>query len=120
MLKNEYFLEKTVKNCLSVGPAPEPSFASGGWWLRSQTPAFLLSLIVTALSSTFLALNMFYSPQKEQNCYSKCSVFVSSILLHLFFISNSVIFIERGRKYISCPRAQGTLATPLLLTPGPF
>jgi len=34
-------------------------------------------------------------------------------LLHLSFNSNSVSFVERGRKYISCSRAQGTLATPL-------
>jgi len=33
--------------------------------------------------------------------------------LHLFFISKSVVFVDRRRKNISCPRAQGTLATPL-------
>jgi len=39
MLKNAYFLEKTVKVYLSVeGSAPEPPFASGGWGLRPQTP----------------------------------------------------------------------------------
>jgi len=35
------------------------------------------------------------------------------LLPHLFFNSNSVSFVEGGRKNISCPRAQGTLATPL-------
>jgi len=39
--------------------------------------------------------------------------FTSSSLLHLFFTSNSVVFVDKGRKSISCPRAQGTLATPL-------
>jgi len=34
-------------------------------------------------------------------------------ILHLFFNSNSVSFVEGGQKNISCPRAQGTLATPL-------
>jgi len=39
MLKNAYFLEKTVKNRLSVeGSAPKPPFASGGSGLRPQTP----------------------------------------------------------------------------------
>jgi len=33
-----------------------------------------------------------------------------------FSTSNSVIFVDGGRKNISCPRAQGTLATPLLNT----
>jgi len=36
------------------------------------------------------------------------------LLSHLFFTSNSVVFVDEVRKNISCPRAQGTLATPLL------
>jgi len=40
-------------------------------------------------------------------------VFASSALLHLIFFSNSVVFVDRGRKIIPCPRAQGTLATPM-------
>jgi len=39
--------------------------------------------------------------------------FASSALLNLFFISNTVVFVDGGRKNISCSRAQGTLATPL-------
>jgi len=35
----------------------------------------------------------------------KCSVFASSELLHLFFTSNSVVFVDRGCKNISCPGA---------------
>jgi len=50
---------------------------------------------------------------KEPSNFSKCSAFTSSALLHLFFNSNFVSFVEGGRKNISCPRAQGTLATPL-------
>jgi len=111
MLKNAYFLEKAVKNCLSVGgSAPEPPFASGGWGLRPQIPALLLSPTITSLSSSCLALNAFYYPKKDQNNYSKCFVFASSALLHLFFTSNSVDFIDRRRMIIPCPRAQGTLA----------
>jgi len=34
-------------------------------------------------------------------------------LLHLSFNSNSVSFVEKGRKNISCSRAQVTLAMPL-------
>jgi len=33
----------------------------------------------------------------------------------LFFTSNSVVFVDRGRKNISCPRAQDTLAPPLII-----
>jgi len=36
-----------------------------------------------------------------------------STLLHLFFPSNSVVFVDGGRKNISCPWVQGTLATSL-------
>jgi len=51
--------------------------------------------------------------KKEPSNYSKCSAFASSALLYLSFNSNSISFVEGGRKNISCPRAQGTLATPL-------
>jgi len=95
------------KNC------KEPPFGSGGWGLRPQTPALLLSPVISTLSSSFLALNVFYSSQKLQSSYSKCSVFASSALLQVFFFSNYVVFVDRGRKIISCSRAQGTLATPL-------
>jgi len=52
-------------------------------------------------------------------CSTKCgllpsrTIFASSKFLHLFFTSNFVVFIDRGRNNISCPRAQGTLAMPL-------
>jgi len=81
-------------------PSPNP---------RDFTPTYY-----TTLSSLFLALNAFHYPQKKkQNNISKCSAFASSPLLYLFFHFNSAVFVDSGRKNISCPRAQGTLATPL-------
>jgi len=65
MLKNTYFLEKTVKKRLSVGGSvPEIPFASSGWGLRSQTQVLLLSPTITSLSSSFLMLNAFYYPKR--------------------------------------------------------
>jgi len=55
----------------------------------------------------------FIQLKKDPSIYIKCSAFASSALLHLLFNSNSVSLVEEGRKNISCPRAQGTLATPL-------
>jgi len=72
MFKNVYFLEKTVKNRLSIeSSAPEPPFVSGGLGLYTQTSALLLSPTITSLSSSFLALNAFYYPKKDRNNYSK-------------------------------------------------
>jgi len=54
-------------------------------------------------------------PQKRNNITAVNVLLLLLLqLLHLFFISNSVVFVAGGRKNISCPRAQGTLATPLL------
>jgi len=86
MLKNAYFLGK---NCKNLPPT------------------------ITTLSSLFLMLNAFYFAKKSSN-YSKCSAFASFALLHLFFNSNSISFVEGRRKNIFCPRAQGTLATLLV------
>jgi len=33
---------------------------------------------------------------QEKNNYSKCSAFASFVLLHLFFTSNSVVFVDGG------------------------
>jgi len=41
-------------------------------------------------------------------------IFASSKLFRLFFISNFIVFVDWGRKNISCSSAQGTLATPLV------
>jgi len=114
MLKNTYFYEK-CKNRLGVGGFdPETPLASGVWGQSPQTSTLLLQPIVTTLSSSFLALNAFYYLKKNNNC-SKCSAFASFALLHLFFTSNSVVFVDRGRKNVSCSRAQSKLATPLAL-----
>jgi len=51
--------------------------------------------------------------KNELNNYRICSTFASSALLHLFFISNLEVFVDGGRKNISCPRAHDTLDTPL-------
>jgi len=53
--------------------------------------------------------------KKEPSNYSKYSAYASSALLHQFFNSNCEGFVEGGRKNICCPRALGTLATPLSL-----
>jgi len=56
---------------------------------------------------------MHFIPLKKETSIYRCSAFASSVLLHLFFNSNSVSFVEGRRENISCPGAQGTLATPL-------
>jgi len=40
-----------------------------------------------------------------------CFPFFCALLL--FFYLKSAVLVDGGRKNISCPRAQGTLATPL-------
>jgi len=40
-------------------------------------------------------LNAFYSAEKEPSNYYKCFSF-ASVLLHLFFNSNTVSFVEEG------------------------
>jgi len=40
------------------------------------------------------------------------------LLSHLFFLSNSAVFVDGGHKNISCPRAQDIPATPLVNSPG--
>jgi len=110
LLKNKNYFLKNSKNRLSV----EPLFASGGWGLRPRpriiTPVYYYNFVEFIPSDK----SDFYPLQKKQNNYSKCSAFASSILFHLFFTSNSVVFVDGGYKNTSCPRAQETLATPLL------
>jgi len=55
----------------------------------------------------------FITLKKEQNNYDVLLLLLPQ-LSHLFFISYSVVFVDEGRKNISCRRAQGTLATSLL------
>jgi len=79
-------------------PPPDPHFITPACYCKSL--------------SSFLALNAYYYPKKEHNC-SKCSAFTSSAAFALIF-HFKLVFVDGGRKNISCPRAQGTLATPLL------
>jgi len=55
---------------------------------------------------------LIYYPQKK-NKITTVNVLLL-LFLRLFFSSTSLVFVDRGRKNISCPRAQGTLDTPLL------
>jgi len=103
-------------NRFSVGGPPlKPLFASGGWGLSHQTLTLLLPPTITALSSSFLVLNVFYYPKKKNKITTVnmfCFCFFRTF--HLLLTSNSAVFVDRGSKNISCPRTQGTLATPLL------
>jgi len=95
MLKNAYFLETDVQNRLSVGggAAPKP--------LRCYS-----RVLLQLCQSSFLALNAVYYLQKGTN-------FASSKLFAAVFHFKLYNFCWQGRKHISYPRAQGTLATPL-------
>jgi len=111
MLKNA--LEKLQKLPQRRELRLRTPLAYGGWGFRPQIPALLLPPTMAILSRSFLMLNtIYYSSKKKQNNYSIiCSAFTSSVLLHLFFTLQ--FLLTGGRKSVSCPRAQGTLATPL-------
>jgi len=101
MLKNAYFFgKKTVKIASASGAPPPNPVSLRRLGLRLQTPALLLLPTIAALTSSFLAL---LSLKKEQNNYSKCSVFASSALLHLFFTSNSVVLLPGGARIFLDP-----------------
>jgi len=96
MLKNACFLEKIVKNRLCVGgSAPEPP-------LPPDPRIVILAYYYNFVKFIFSTKCSLLSLSKEQ-------------FLQLFFTSNSIVFVDRGRKNIFCPRAQDTLATPLSL-----
>jgi len=73
-------LEKIKKSPQRRGIRPRLPPAAGGSALRPLRCYFPPT--ITALSNSFLALNTFYYPKKEQNNCSKCFVFASSTLLH--------------------------------------
>jgi len=79
------------------GPRP-PSFSPSYYY---DCDEFVFSIKCVSLLS-----------KKSRNS-SKCSAFATSALFYLFFTSNSAVFVDRGRKNDSCPRAQSTLATPM-------
>jgi len=65
--------EKNCKNRLSVeGSTLEPPFTLSDWGLRSQTPALLLPLTITTLSSSFPI--HFIPLKKEPSNYSRTNV----------------------------------------------
>jgi len=98
------FLKNTIKIASTWGvEAPPPD-------LRVVTPTNYYYFDV--FNSKCVSL-----PSKDNKItpvHHTCSAFTCSALLHLFFSSNSAVFMTRGRKNISCPRAQCTLATPLI------
>jgi len=97
-------LEKTVKHQLSVGGSASASFRR----LGPQTPTFLLSLTITTLSKFISSTKCGLLPSKKNNF---CFFQTFAPIFHF----KTVIFVDKWRKNISCPRAQDTLATPLLI-----
>jgi len=78
-------------------------------------PALLLPPTITTLLSSILALDAFYYLRIRTKYTVNILLVGSSALLHLFSNSNSAFFVDGGGcKNISCPKAQGTLATPLV------
>jgi len=107
MSKNAYFWNKNVKMA-TLPPLSNPQ-------PPDQTHALLLLLIIASLSSSFLALNVFYYSQKKQDNYSRCSAFASSAAFALIFHFKLFCFCWRvWCNSICCLRAQCTLAMPLL------
>jgi len=84
--------------------------------LRPQNPALLLPLAILTLSSLFHVLNASYYPLKKQNNSSKF-LLLSLPNFCTYFSLQTLVFVDGGRKNISCPRAQGTPATPLNSNP---
>jgi len=74
----------------------------------SRPPRYYFRLLLQALSSSFLALNAYFITPLKKEKTTVNVLFASSALLHLFFIPNSVIFVDRERKNISYHRVQGT------------
>jgi len=68
---------------LGVGP-PDPRVVTSSYYYK----------FVESVSSD----KCIFSAQKEPSNYSKCCAFTSFTLLHLYFNSNSVSFVEGGRK----------------------
>jgi len=76
----------------------------------SETPGVVtLAYCYNSVEFVSIAKCAFIAIEKEQNNYSKCSAFASSRLLHLFFNSNSIVFVGGENRNISYPRTQVTL-----------
>jgi len=85
--KNMHFGKKYRSRRSVGGGAPPPTPRS---WPPASLQTFPACNSITTMSSSFLALNAFFTIDKEQNNYSKCYAFASSALFHLIFTSNSV------------------------------
>jgi len=113
-LKMRIIMEKSVKIVSASGAPPLnscwPPVAVGSAPRPPRCYSLLLLPVVEFVYSTQMR---FIAYEKEKNICSKCSTVASFALLHLSFTSNSVVCVDGGRKNVSCPRAQGTLATPL-------
>jgi len=111
------FRTKYAEKCVFFGKRCKKSSQR----LRPQTPVCLRPMgdpppdshvVTPAYHYNFVK---FISSTKVGLLPSKKNKFCIFQILQLFFTSNSVVFVDRWRKNISCSRAQGTLATPLPL-----
>jgi len=67
MPKNVYFWNENLKiTSVSGAPPPNPCLLLGAGSPQTLTLLVLLLLSIASLSSSFLALNAFYSPQKKE------------------------------------------------------
>jgi len=90
MLTNAFFFFwKNAVHIASTLGASSPNH-------RLPDPASLLPPVITALSISFIGLTATHYPLKNQNNSNKCSAFTSFALLHLFFTSNSTVFMTGG------------------------
>jgi len=87
MLKNAYFVENYKIQRSVGGSAPDR---------RVVTAAYYYNFV-----EFFLSLMHFFTT--EENNYSKCSTSASSAPLHLFFSSNSVVFVGRDTRIFLAP-----------------
>jgi len=95
-------LKKTVKNRLSVGgPAPNPVCLQRLGRLRPQTPTLLLPPTITALLSSFLALNAFYFPHKKNKITTVNVLFLLHPHFCTYFYFKLCSFCRKDRKNTS-------------------
>jgi len=87
--------------------ASDPSFASGGWGIRPQTPALLLPTYYYNFVEFISSAKCLSSYKKNKLTTVKCSVFVSFALLNLFFTSKSVVFVDKRMQEYFLPRGTG-------------
>jgi len=105
------FWEKTGKIVSASGdPPPNPRLPPAAGGLAPRPRVVIPTCYYNSIEFVSRAKCILFRSKKNQ-------VTTANVLpWHLFLIHNSVGFVEGGRKNISCPRAQGTLATPLYLS----